>query len=95
MSMRTKAEQAADLPGVIATGVCADTGPWGYICTEDSGHRHRYSCYDASLDTSWNHHWPDDFGDVPLANHPCDCRCAECAATSATTTAQEVPPGHQ
>jgi hypothetical protein len=92
MSMRTKAEQAADLPGVIARGVCADTGPWGSICTEESGHR--YSCNDGSLDTSFNDRWSEDY-DVPFDNHPCDCRCTECAAISATTTAQEVPNDHE
>lgn len=76
MSMRTKDEQAAELPLVVARGLCAETGPWGYVCTEDR--YHDYSCYDASLDTSWNYHWPEDFGPVPLANHPCDCACEEC-----------------
>jgi hypothetical protein len=75
MSMRTKAEQAEYLPLVISRGLCAETGPWGYVCTDDPGHH--YSCYDASLDTSFNYHWVDDW-DVPLANHPCDCRCTEC-----------------
>jgi hypothetical protein len=75
MSMRTKAEQAAELPAAYAAGRCANAGPWGFICTEDGGHR--YSCYDASLDTSWNSHWPEDM-DVPVENHPCDCRCTDC-----------------
>jgi hypothetical protein len=75
MSMRTKAEQAAELPNVEARGLCATAGPWGYICTDELGHS--YSCYDASLDTSFNRRWAEDI-DAPPENHPCDCRCTEC-----------------
>lgn len=46
----------------IRKGQCADPGPYGAHCTDDTGHR--YSCYDASEDVSFNHR--QDF------QHDCD-----------------------
>lgn len=36
----------------IRKGMCADPGPGSAHCTEVIGHR--YSCYDAGEDVSWN-----------------------------------------
>ncbi|GEP38903.1 hypothetical protein NPS01_25660 [Nocardioides psychrotolerans] len=36
----------------IRTGTCADPGPSEAHCTDDPGHR--YSCYDAGEDVSFN-----------------------------------------
>lgn len=37
----------------IRRGACADPGPGDAHCTDDPGHR--YSCYDAGDDVSFNH----------------------------------------
>ena len=76
MSMRTKAEQPDAVRRAIDRGECADAGPWGAVCTLHR--RHDYSCYDGSLDVSFNYRWLEDL-DVPLENHPFDCVCPECA----------------
>lgn len=75
MSMRTKAEQAEQWRWAAGRRLCADTGPWGAVCNQDLAHY--YSCYDGSLDRSFNRHWIDDF-DVPLTAHPFDCSCERC-----------------
>ena len=36
----------------IRPGTCAEPGPWDAHCTDDIGHR--WSCYDAGADVSWN-----------------------------------------
>lgn len=43
---------------------CGASGPYDAHCTDDPGHR--YSCYDAGEDVSWNerHEW--------LSPHACD-----------------------
>lgn len=74
MSMRTKEEQALRAANAnIHT--CTMAGPWGALCTDDAGHD--YSCYDSGLDVSFNRRWMEDM-DVPVENHPYDCRCEEC-----------------
>lgn len=77
MSMRTKTDQQAAHERALSRGECAETGPWGAVCTLDRSHR--YSDYDGGLDVSWNYHWLDDM-DVPLEHHPYDCSCRDCAA---------------
>jgi hypothetical protein len=48
-------------------GACGELGPYDYHCTDYPGHR--YSCYDASEDTSWNDRSPEDWQeDMP---HSC------------------------
>lgn len=54
---------------VSARGGCAEPGPWGTVCTQDSGHR--YSHYDAQDDSSWQDDWrewlhDDDEDEGPL-----------------------------
>lgn len=46
----------------IRPGTCGDPGPYTAHCTDCPGHR--YSCYDASEDVSFNHR--QDF------EHHCD-----------------------
>lgn len=43
----------------VRAGACAEPGPWDYHCTEPP--LHRYSCYDAGEDTSWNERSPEDW----------------------------------
>ena len=75
MSMRTQERQVEAHASAVAGYRCAATGPWGAVCTDYPGHD--YSCYDGSLDTSFNSQWRED-GDVPIENHPFDCGCPEC-----------------
>jgi hypothetical protein len=54
---------------VSARGGCAESGPWGTVCTQDAGHR--YSHYDAQDDSSWQDDWrewlhDDDEDECPL-----------------------------
>lgn len=52
----------------IRRGRCAEPGPYDQHCTEYVGHR--YSCYDAGEDASWNDRSPEDWQtDTP---HECD-----------------------
>ncbi len=44
----------------IRSGTCADPGPGDAHCTDYRGHR--YSCYDAGEDVSWNDHTMADDG---------------------------------
>lgn len=37
----------------IRKGICGEPGPYEAHCTDDPGHR--YSCYDAGEDVSFNH----------------------------------------
>lgn len=37
----------------VRKGQCNDPGPYAAHCTDDPGHR--YSCYDAGEDVSFNH----------------------------------------
>lgn len=46
----------------IRPGTCAEPGPYAAHCTDDPGHR--WSCYDAGEDVSFNHR--HDF------RHDCD-----------------------
>ena len=52
----------------VRPGTCAEPGPGDMHCTE---HRlHRYSCYDAGEDSSWNDRSPEDWQtETP---HACD-----------------------
>jgi hypothetical protein len=74
MSMRTKEDQALRAANTSVRN-CGTAGPWGAICTDHSGHN--YSCYDGTLDLSFNRHWFDDM-DVPPENHPYDRTCTDC-----------------
>lgn len=44
----------------IRSGTCGAPGPYEAHCTDDPGHR--YSCYDASEDVSFNHRQEFDHG---------------------------------
>jgi hypothetical protein len=59
-------------------GDCAEAGPYGVVCTLPR--THDWSCYDAGDDSSFNSRWLEDFGEVPLSEHPFDCRCPPCRA---------------
>jgi hypothetical protein len=49
-------------------GTCQEPGPGALHCTEHAAHR--YSCYDAGADESWNDRFPEDWQtDTP---HNCD-----------------------
>jgi hypothetical protein len=54
---------------MIRTGTCADPGPGDAHCTEELGHR--YSCYDAGRDVSWND-GQFDMGFFDGTPHECD-----------------------
>jgi hypothetical protein len=49
----------------IRAGTCAEPGPYDTHCTEHP--RHRYSCYDAGDDSSWNDRqdWTHDHAGCP------------------------------
>ncbi|WNN95129.1 hypothetical protein SEA_MAGRITTE_178 [Microbacterium phage Magritte] len=48
----------AKIASVASRGGCAEPGPWGTVCTEDS--LHRYSHYDAQDDSSWQDDWREN-----------------------------------
>lgn len=49
-------------------GTCGEPGPYAAHCTNDAGPLHRYSCYDAGEDVSWNE---GQWYDFDLAPHDC------------------------
>jgi hypothetical protein len=52
----------------IRPGTCGEPGPYTTHCTEHIGHR--YSCYDAGDDSSWNDRSPEDW--QTEQPHKCD-----------------------
>lgn len=68
----------------VRAHTCAEPGPWDYHCTEATGHR--YSCYDAGEDTSWNDASPEDWQtETP---HVCDdpnCPSSRVSAPASTS----------
>lgn len=60
-------------------GTCADPGPYDYHCTEPIGHR--YSCYDAGEDSSWN---DGQFRDGWFDASPHECDDPDCLGREAS-----------
>ena len=61
-------------------GLCNEPGPDDLHCTEDRGHR--YSCYDAQDDTSWN---DGQFADGWYDERPHRCEDPACAGRPEVT----------
>lgn len=64
---------SADQSGrVQSRSKCGEQGPYATHCTEPPNHR--YSCYDASDDSSWNDRFPEDW----QTETPHNCDDPEC-----------------
>lgn len=70
----------------VRPGTCADPGPDDLHCTEPRGHR--YSCYDAGEDESWNDGTMADDPRTHLCDDPA-CAPSQPAATSGSVTGTE------
>ena len=55
-------------------GTCSEPGPYAAHCTSEP--LHRYSCYDAGEDTSWNDRAPEEW----QVETPHDCGDPDCTA---------------
>lgn len=69
----------------VRPGECGERGPYGYVCTDQSGHA--YTHYDSRQDSSWPDSWWEHWR-VPATHHPVDCRCPACLAGAVQALAE-------